>query len=75
MAQLLAKGEGLLVALEYPLFRPVETGGPPHGITSRTYDDLFGDKFEKMLHYSPERTHKVGEGSDMVSVWRRYAGN
>lgn len=75
MAQLLSEGGGLLIALEYPLFRPVETGGPPHGITSATYDELFGEKFEKMLHYTPERTHKVGEGSDMVSIWKRRGGN
>lgn len=72
MAQLLSGRIGLLIALEYPLFRPVETGGPPHGITSGTYDLLFGENFEKLLHYSPRRTHKVGEGSDRVSVWRRY---
>ncbi|CUS15662.1 unnamed protein product [Tuber aestivum] len=69
MHQLLAPGQGVLIALEYPLFRPVETGGPPHGIRSSDYDGLFGGKFLKALHYMPERTHKVGEGSDMVSVW------
>jgi len=71
MAELLHEGDGLLVALEYPLFRPKDTGGPPHGITSKDYDELFGEQFDKMLHYMPERTHKVGEGSDMVSVWKR----
>lgn len=72
MTQLLAPKSGLLVALEYPLFRPVETGGPPHGIKSKNYEELFGGSFEKKLHYKPERTHKVGEGSDMVSVWKRH---
>jgi len=69
MRQLLASGQGVLIALEYPLFRPVETGGPPHGIRSEDYDRLFGREFSKALHYMPKRTHKVGEGSDMVSVW------
>ncbi|PWW71788.1 S-adenosyl-L-methionine-dependent methyltransferase [Tuber magnatum] len=73
MHQLLAPGKGVLIALEYPLFRPFETGGPPYGISSRDYDRLFGGRFLKALHYMPKRTHKVGEGSDMVSVWvKRY---
>ncbi|RPA93366.1 S-adenosyl-L-methionine-dependent methyltransferase [Choiromyces venosus 120613-1] len=69
MHQFLASGQGVLIALEYPLFRPAETGGPPHGIKSEDYDALFGEKFSKALHFMPKRTHKVGEGSDMVSVW------
>lgn len=71
MAQLLAPQAGLLIALEYPLFRPVSTGGPPHGITSRDYEQLFGKYFHKLIHYKPQRTHKVGNDSDMVSVWMR----
>jgi len=69
MRQLLAQRQGVLIALEYPRFRPVETGGPPHGIKSEDYDRLFGGEFSKALHFMPKRTHKVGEGSDMVSVW------
>ncbi|KAI5790911.1 S-adenosyl-L-methionine-dependent methyltransferase [Pyronema domesticum] len=71
MADHITPGSGLLVCLEYPLFRPPESGGPPHGITSSDYDALLRENFEKEMHYMPKRTHKVGEGSDMVSVWRR----
>lgn len=71
MAELITPGTGLLVCLEYPLFRPAEAGGPPHGIKSEDYDRLLRGKFEKVMHYMPVRTHKVGEGSDMISVWRR----
>ncbi|KAI5793135.1 S-adenosyl-L-methionine-dependent methyltransferase [Geopyxis carbonaria] len=71
MAELITPGTGLLICLEYPLFRAPETGGPPHGIKSTDYDRLLRGKFEKIMHYRPGRTHKVGEGSDMVSVWRR----
>ncbi|KAF8251156.1 S-adenosyl-L-methionine-dependent methyltransferase, partial [Wilcoxina mikolae CBS 423.85] len=71
MAELIKPGTGLLVCLEYPLFRPAESGGPPHGINSSDYDMLLRDDFVKEMHYMPKRTHKVGEGSDMISVWRR----
>lgn len=71
MAELIKPGTGLLICLEYPLFRPAETGGPPHGIKSEDYERLLSDKFEKVMHYMPERTHEVGMGSDMVGVWRR----
>jgi hypothetical protein len=51
MAQLIKPGTGLLVCLEYPLFRPAETGGPPHGINSSDYDMLLRDDFVKEMHY------------------------
>jgi len=73
MAELITPGVGLLICLEYPLFRDPRTGGPPHAIRSWDYDRLLREKFEKIQHYMPERTHEVGIGSDMVSVWRRKA--
>ncbi|KAH0612165.1 uncharacterized protein H6S33_010217 [Morchella sextelata] len=71
MAELIAPQHGLLICLEFPLYKPPETGGPPWGLTSKIYDELLGDNFKKALFYKPERTHKVGQGSDYVSVWRR----
>jgi len=71
MAELIAPGTGYLICLEYPLFRPLDSGGPPHPIRSENYDQLLSEKFERVMRYMPERTHKVGEGSDLISVWRR----
>lgn len=71
MAELIKPGSGLLICLEYPLFRPAESGGPPHGIRSEDYERLLSGKFEKVMHYMPKHTHEVGVGSDMISVWRR----
>lgn len=51
MADHITPGSGLLVCLEYPLFRPPESGGPPHGITSSDYDALLRENFEKEMHY------------------------
>ena len=51
MAELITPGTGLLVCLEYPLFRPAESGGPPHGINSSDYDALLRKDFEKVMHY------------------------
>ncbi|KAG0131957.1 S-adenosyl-L-methionine-dependent methyltransferase [Tuber indicum] len=74
MAELLAPQRGLLVCLEFPLYKPIETGGPPWGLKNEVYDELLGGPmgaFQKVLHYKPERTHKIGEGTDWISVWRR----
>lgn len=71
IAELVKPSSGLLICLEYPLFRPAGTGGPPHGIKSEDYERLLSDKFEKVMYYMPKRTHEVGIGSDMVGVWRR----
>jgi len=27
-------------------------------------------KLERLLYYQPSRTYKVGEGTDMISVWK-----
>ena len=71
MAQLISPRTGLLVCPEYLLFRQAETGGPPHGINSSDYGSLLKKDRDKATHYMPKRTHKVGKGSDAISVWRR----
>ncbi|OCL03439.1 S-adenosyl-L-methionine-dependent methyltransferase, partial [Glonium stellatum] len=74
MAEIITPKTGLTPchqSLEYPLFRPPETGGPPHGIKSEDYDRLLGQDFNLLMRYKPERTHEVGKDSDMVSVWCR----
>ncbi|CUS15357.1 unnamed protein product [Tuber aestivum] len=74
MAELLAPQRGLLVCLEFPLYKPIEAGGPPWGLKNEVYDELLGGQmgaFQKVLHYKPDRTHEIGEGSDWISVWRR----
>ncbi|KAF8453729.1 S-adenosyl-L-methionine-dependent methyltransferase [Kalaharituber pfeilii] len=40
-------------------------------LESHIYDELLSDKFELVERYKPERSHKTGKGTDMVSVWRR----
>jgi len=71
MKQLVKLGTGYLICLEFPLYKSLELGGPPWGLTSAVYEELLSDGFEKMVHYKPERTHKIGEGTDYIAVWRR----
>lgn len=73
MSELAKPGSGYLICLEFPLFKPLGTGGPPWGLTSAKYDELLSGKFDKIVHYQPQRTHRVGEGSDYITVWRRKA--
>lgn len=71
--ELVKPGSGYLICLEFPLYKPLETGGPPWGLTSAVYEELLSDGFDKIVHYKAQRTHKVGEGSDYIAVWRRKA--
>lgn len=90
MKQLLAPS-GILVCLEFPLYKDLAAIGPPYGLNGVYWDLLAegrnglmgrrqsdGDdtrlpieevKLERVLYYHPSRTYKVGEGTDMVSVW------
>ena len=98
MTELLAPG-GILVCLEFPLYKDPAAQGPPCGMKGVYWNLLSkgGDgidaqkhsqsqegagevrslpsdaKFERILYYKPERTFKVGEGTDMMSVWRNVA--
>lgn len=73
MHELVKKGSGYLICIEFPLYKGIETGGPPWGLTNAVYDELLGLGFEKLIHYMPERTHEVGKGTDYITVWRRKA--
>ncbi|KAK5075239.1 hypothetical protein LTS08_001679 [Lithohypha guttulata] len=98
MSELLAP-DGILVCLEFPLYKDPAAQGPPYGmkgvywdLLSKGGDGIDGQKhsqshgeadevrsvpsdatWERILYYKPERTFKVGEGTDMLSVWRKMA--
>lgn len=74
MGHLIRPGSGYLICLEFPLYKALETGGPPWGLTSETYVQLLGENFEREMHFQPERWHDIGKGTDWMSVWRRRAG-
>lgn len=71
MHQLVKPGTGFLICLEFPLYKPLETGGPPWGLTSTVYEELLSGGFERIARYMPKRTHKMGEGTDHIAIWRR----
>lgn len=97
MSSLLAPG-GSLICLEFPLAKSPALGGPPHGLSSDLYVQLFkrpgedvkyGDDgyvvsedreldsqsdLVRAAHWQPERTHQVGKGTDMISIWK-HAGD
>ncbi|KAK5326084.1 hypothetical protein LTR70_002349 [Exophiala xenobiotica] len=85
--------EGILVCLEFPMYKDVDAAGPPYGLKGVYWDLLVEGgngivgggggraglepkptgqegKLERGLYYQPGRTYEVGEGTDMVSVWR-----
>ncbi|KAL4958543.1 thiol methyltransferase [Aspergillus filifer] len=77
MAELLRPG-GLLVCLEFPMYKDSEAPGPPWGVNGVHLELLAGGKedggdgkFTRKVYYKPERTYKVGEGTDMISVYER----
>jgi hypothetical protein len=93
ISELLAPN-GSLICLESPLAKPPNAGGPPHGLSSELYMQLFKQPgrdvsyaedgyvvsdersldhvfgLVRVAHWSPARTHQVGKGTDMMSIWK-----
>lgn len=91
MSELLAPN-GVLVCLEFPLYKDPKLPGPPWGLkgvhwnllakggnglvlmdpVSATPDESASEEglFERILYLQPERTFEIGQGTDMLSVWK-----
>ncbi|KAL4861403.1 hypothetical protein BDV12DRAFT_191106 [Aspergillus spectabilis] len=75
MAELLKPG-GLLVCLEFPMYKDPALPGPPWGLNGVHWEILAGGEsgdgmFTREVYLQPERTFEVGKGTDMISVYRR----
>lgn len=75
MAELL-KPRGLLVCLEFPMYKDPGLPGPPWGVDGVHWEILAGGdegvgKFTRRVYMQPERTYEVGKGSDMISVYEK----
>lgn len=94
MGELLAPG-GLLVCLEFPMYKDLRLPGPPWGLNGVHWDLLakggngmltgehqvakedageqqsLRGQFNRILYVKPARTYKVGQGTDMLSVYVR----
>ncbi|KAL5343823.1 S-adenosyl-L-methionine-dependent methyltransferase [Aspergillus crustosus] len=75
MAELLRPG-GLLICLEFPMYKDPALPGPPWGLNGVHWEILAGGdsgkgEFTREVYYQPERTFEVGKGTDMISVYRR----
>ncbi|KAL4975894.1 S-adenosyl-L-methionine-dependent methyltransferase [Aspergillus desertorum] len=75
MADLLHPG-GMLVCLEFPMYKDPALPGPPWGVKGVHWELLAGGdagqgKFNRRVYARPERTFEVGKGTDMISVYER----
>ncbi|KAK6526375.1 hypothetical protein TWF694_004972 [Orbilia ellipsospora] len=71
MAELVKPG-GRLICLEFPLYKSFDLPGPPWPLRSEIYAELLeGVGFVREMHVTPKRYLEAGEGSDMISVWKR----
>ncbi|KAL4917170.1 S-adenosyl-L-methionine-dependent methyltransferase [Aspergillus aurantiobrunneus] len=76
MAELLKPG-GLLVCLEFPMYKHPGLPGPPWGVNGVHWEILAGGgdggggMFTRRVYVQPERTYEVGRGTDMISVYER----
>ncbi|EPS37478.1 hypothetical protein H072_8833 [Dactylellina haptotyla CBS 200.50] len=71
MAELVKPG-GKLICLEFPLYKGFDLPGPPWPLRSEIYQELLENVgFVREMHITPKRYLEAGQGSDMVSVWRR----
>ncbi|KAL2843194.1 S-adenosyl-L-methionine-dependent methyltransferase [Aspergillus pseudodeflectus] len=67
---------GLLVCLEFPMYKDPGLPGPPWGVNGVHWELLAGGDsgtgaFTRKLYVQPERTYEVGKGTDMISVYER----
>lgn len=89
MSELLSPN-GILVCLEFPLYKDPRLPGPPWGLKDVHWNLLAEGgnglinpetgipegktskegKFERILYLKPERTFEIGQGTDMLSVWK-----
>jgi len=78
----LLKPGGLLICLEFPLYKDPATGGPPFGLTSEIYCDLLGSAssdgadgsdvvLERIVHEKPKRFHAISKETDMITIWKK----
>lgn len=78
----LLKPGGLLICLEFPLYKDPATGGPPFGLTSEVYRGLLGTAgsgdaggndvvLERIVHEKPKRFHAISKETDMITVWKK----
>ncbi|KKK13452.1 hypothetical protein ARAM_000911 [Aspergillus rambellii] len=74
MARLLPSG-GLLVCLEFPMYKDPALPGPPWGVKGAHWALLAGEDgqgmFTRKVYVQPARTYAVGQGTDMISVYER----
>lgn len=86
MAELIRPG-GLLICLEFPLWKDLNEPGPPWGLKGVHWNLLAegGDgmnlssepssplsgNFERIRYIHAHKSHKEGRGTDMLSIWRR----
>ncbi|OTB18792.1 hypothetical protein K445DRAFT_307680 [Daldinia sp. EC12] len=85
MRELLAP-TGVLICLEFPLYKDLRASGPPWGLKGVYWNllaqggdgiikkpvqenDTDGGLFERVAYISPPRSHEIGKGTDMISVW------
>jgi hypothetical protein len=75
MRELLASN-GVLVCLEFPLFKEPDEPGPPwplQGIYWQLLAEGGADGSTELVradHFKPRRSYPNGKGTDMVSIWR-----
>ncbi|PKY00968.1 thiopurine S-methyltransferase family protein [Aspergillus campestris IBT 28561] len=68
---------GVLVCLEFPMYKDPSLPGPPWGVKG-VYWDLLSSRgitgsgeCTRLLYIQPQRTHEIGMGTDMISVYAR----
>lgn len=68
----LIKPGGILICLEFPLYKAYDLPGPPWAIRSENYVCLLETVgFDRVHYVKPRRYLPAGKDSDMISAWRR----
>lgn len=70
MHRLLVPG-GLLFGLFFPLNKPPETGGPPHGVQREEVEASLSKGFDLLHAEFPRDSIKPRRGNEILMIWRR----
>jgi methyl halide transferase len=66
----LLKDDGYLITLVFPIDGP-RTDGPPYAVDINMYDELLGEKLEKVVNKIPVESSPSHEGIERIVIWKR----
>jgi methyl halide transferase len=65
----LLKNTGYLITVVFPIDGPRQDG-PPYSVHVGMYEELLGEKLEKIVDKVPEKSSPSHEGVERIVIWK-----